>query len=561
MPKVYEPAELGQIKRAYDHFDDDTYPEEIIELLGWYRPVKANDKNQGKLDKAKIKVLLDQGFDLEQIAKYKVVKNLKAGSQKGFVLDKLVDIIEDIVYSVWDFVSWRKVKSSLTILGGIGMGALLGGIIGTFVLPGIGTAIGGTIGAGITTGLAAIGGVLGVTILGGFIGSFIGKKASDKLFKFEKRFQPSRRFTRVIKKKFDINTSTIDMMNGYLYNREKAVQSKAMKKYIKKLRKDTIHKAKSESMEQLGYFFLSELELLELESTRQPSNLQLRLEIDAVKHILKKMTYSKLSDDLKINIKVSLKDYEERQEKKKIVPEDHFPKVRKVVAREQKLDSALKDEQSFGSKIPVPSTSKTATESQPKKQTATESIEPITRSGSMLFSRTSSQTQTDEDLSTALGESIAHSLAARGYQIQSAPNTTAGHYHADYQSRMQDGKSPFTFSMDYETKADKMVTEIKSSKPESATLEEEIEEIVQQALLYRKETNDKKVTVLANGDHEFAAQLFAALKREEFSPMLDRNEYPESSPKRREVLKNAEKLIGKHMDRPTVSSYPHSSRS
>ena len=70
MPKVYEPADLGRLKRAYDELEDKESPQEILELLGWYRPVKANEGAKSSIDKSKVKELLEQGLDLDQIASW-----------------------------------------------------------------------------------------------------------------------------------------------------------------------------------------------------------------------------------------------------------------------------------------------------------------------------------------------------------------------------------------------------------------------------------------------------------------------------------------------------------
>lgn len=567
MPKVYEPADLGRLKRAYDEFEDQEFPEEILELLGWYRPVKPSDAAKSSLDKSKVKELLEQGLDLEQIAKFKSLKGLKDASQKAFIIDKLVDVVQDIGYAIWDFVSWRKVKTSLTIIGAIGVGAGIGAVLGTFVFPGIGTAIGGAIGTAITTGLAAVGGVVGVSVLGAFLGSIIGKKASDALFKHEKRFQPSRRFTRKIKKRFDINTSTVDMMNGYLWNRERAVSSKTMKKYYKKLRKETIKKAKPEAMDQLGYFFLEELDLLELEKQRQPSNLELLSEIDAVKHILRKMANAKLSDDLKLKITTHLKEYTDRELSKKPLPEERLKKLRKEIDAEQKIEKALtadrddlevdaKEEKKAGAKTEKRqsrSLDDSTTDNQPKLVTGLSSA----RSPNMLFSKEipeSSESEVvslqknAEALARSVTKSFVEALVSQGYVMEQPATIAQSPLYYSYKI------AGTTFSMDMRTAsgaglgnisvAQKALTS--SNKENTAAL------IAQQALEYFRQTGQTDFEVMSNKDKEIAIQISAALLKVGLKPKLDDKEYSQED--RLSIVAEAEKLVKRQSARPTPNT-------
>ncbi len=549
MPKVYEPADLGRLKRAYDELEDKESPQEILELLGWYRPVKANEGAKSSIDKSKVKELLEQGLDLDQIAKFKPVKGLKDASQKAFIIEKLVDVVQDMIYAVWDFVSWRKVKTSLTIAGSIGAGAGIGALSGTLVFPVLGTLIGGAIGAAITTGLAAVGGAIGTSVLGAFLGSLIGKKTSDALFKHEKRFQPSRRFTRKIKNKFEINTSTVDMINGYLWNRERAVSSKTMKKYYKKLRNDTIKKAKPEAMEQLGYFFIEELELLELERQRQPSNLELLSEIDAVKHILKKMANAKLSDDLKLNIKSQLKDYKDRELSGKPLPEDRFKQLRKTVAEEQKIERSLTTEEDDLEKE-----AKVDKKMQKKRgadwDMATDALSSRTvpglspvRSPSMLFSKETME-NTDvtsrplnlETIARSLTRSFVDSLATQGYVIEQSAAEWSDPLQYSYKIQ---GTS---FKMDMRAAPDIGLGNISVAQKEliSPNKENTALLIAQQALQYSKQTGQTEFEVISNKDREIAIQISVALLKVGLKPKLDAKEYePEEQ---RLIMADAEKL-------------------
>ncbi|MCS5707824.1 hypothetical protein CC99x_002785 [Candidatus Berkiella cookevillensis] len=566
MPKVYEPADLGRLKRAYDELEDKESPEEILELLGWYRPVKASEGAKSRIDKSKVKELLEQGLDLDQIAKFKAVKGLKDASHKTFIIETLIDIGQDIAYAVWDFLSWRKVKTSLTIVGSIGAGAGIGALLGTLVFPGLGTLIGGAIGGAITTGLAAVGGVIGTSVLGAFLGSIIGKKTSDALFKHEKRFQPSRRFTRKIKSKFSINTSTVDMMNGYLWNRERAVSSKTMKKYYKKLRNETIKKAKPEAMEQLGYFFIQELRLLELERQRQPSNLELLSEIDAVKHILKKMANAKLSDDLKLQIKSQLKDYKDRELNGKPLPDEHFKKLRKAVAVEQKSERSLTTE--------MDDLEKEAKEEKKAKKKRSADLDTATgdlsrtvsglspvRSPSMLFSKETTE-NTDvsgaasrplnlETVARALTRSFVDSLAAQGYVIEQSAAEWSDPLQYSYKIQ---GTS---FKMDMRTASDMGLGNISVAQKEliSRNKENTALLIAQQALQYSQQTGQTEFEVISNKDREIAIQISAALLKVGLKPKLDVKEY--SLEEQRLIMTDAEKLVKKQSAR--LTPFPNQS--
>lgn len=278
MPLIYEPADLGKLKREYDDWDNNCDPKLINDLLQVI-PVSMSELNQtadqstearGAQSEQKKPIkkshqIRDAILAHQRIASRQEVISLKEAPEAAFILDRLARVLEDAYFSLYDLLARRRIKTSLTVLGGIGAGAAIGAVVGTFILPGIGTAAGGAVGSAISSGLAAVGGALGVSILGAFVGSWFGKKAADKAFKNEKRFQLSRRVTRKVKERLGVDNDTIDYMNGYLYNRKISVKNDDLRNAYKQLRKQAIKKADPDSMETLGYFFAKELELLIME--------------------------------------------------------------------------------------------------------------------------------------------------------------------------------------------------------------------------------------------------------------------------------------------------------
>ncbi len=333
MPKDYDPTKIGAVQRSYYKWGKGHDVDELDDLLSWLDPgdldpqpkdKPSKDKSASKDDEKKKKVkharkFADMVLDHKKVAGLDQVKDFKKASQYEVLMNMLVEVMEDAFYAVSDFVSWRKVKTSLTVLGSIGGGAAIGALLGTFVLPGVGTAIGGTAGAAITSGLGLIGGVVGTSIIGAFAGSWIGKKIADKLFKYEKRFQLSKKVTRKVKKELGVDNDTIDDMNFYLYGlgskKGVGIQNDNVRATYKKLRREALKKANPVAIQKLGDFFAKELELLMREKENgHISPAEFEQEAEMVLNILKKLERSKLPKDSKKRIAQTLAQYEDLEQ-------------------------------------------------------------------------------------------------------------------------------------------------------------------------------------------------------------------------------------------------------
>lgn len=603
MPQVRDPAELGLYRRIYDDFTDKELPEEVVEICGWGTP--DFDVEEGwfeSVDRDTIRDLLEKGLDLDDFAK---IESFKDAGYRPFILDRLIDVVEDAGYAIYDFFTWRKVKTSLTVLAGIGIGAGVGALLGTLVFPVIGTAIGGAVGAAITGTLTAVGGAFGLSILGAAIGSFFGKKTSDRLFKHEKRFQPSRRHTRVIKNKFNINTSTIDMMNGYLYNRRQKVESKTIKRLYKNLRNAAIKKAKPEAMEQMCHFFLYELDMLELELNalerleaqghRDRNKLELLSEIDAVKHILTKLSNANFPSTTRMQIKKRLIEFEQRRQSHEELPADRLKRARKAMDSAWKIDSALRADQtrtraqassrtapepaqraappthstnpSVSRRTPTPSASTPKPGSVQHSQTSGEPVVAVesqsharassarpestrfdsahARNPSMLFSHSGS------DLSRQVKDGFLTTLRTNGYEVIAEDDA-----HCDY--RFQSDAKALEFHLDtfIDEARQAQITTMQFDLDDPSDTNDQVALIVDQAVSYALKNGNMSPIVMGGGDIKLAAKIYSALEKQGLSPKLNPDEFP--TPKEQNaVLEEARKLAFSPMPRrpmPKVST-------
>ncbi|MFI5205683.1 MAG: hypothetical protein ACHQVK_01970, partial [Candidatus Paceibacterales bacterium] len=206
-----------------------------------------------------------------------------------------------------DFIQGRF-GSSTTIVAATIIGGGIGFVLGTFVLPGIGSAIGGAIGAAIGTGLAAIGGGVGLAVIGLFAGSWFGTKMPKWIFKKEKHFKPSVKVTDKIKKRFGIDAKTTKKMGAFLYNRAKHITDPSFKALYTKQRKG-LEKGDPQSLAEIALTFGNEFLLLKNElvlATTDEQTRALELEIIEVKNILAALKNSKIPAAAKNFIRAAL---------------------------------------------------------------------------------------------------------------------------------------------------------------------------------------------------------------------------------------------------------------
>ncbi len=483
----YAPENLGKCPRGYDFLDDDSDPEnakEMARVLKWMQEKVEERKRDEKTSKNKLRQMIEAGAELDQLDKVSALAAVKNAGQKGFILDRLWDVLKDGYYSAKDILSSNRVKTSLTILAGIGIGAAVGVVLGTLVFPGIGSAIGGVVGAGIATGLAAVGGGVGLGILGAFAGSWFGKKVANKAFKHEKRFEISKRVTKKIKERVGISSSTAQMINGYLYNRAKAVNSPACKKFYKSLRRLAILEASPTAMEKVARFFCSELLLLEEELAKTKNKAQVQAEIEAVVYILKRLKAAEhLSKASKIKIEKTFKEYKARQE---ALP------VAKIV---QGVEYDTREE--LSPEILAKST-KRFLENLP------EGIKPVT-----TYNKKSDS------------GAISYRYRLKNKEGETLPDVV-------FKSKKDKRQHLLT-----------MVT-VKANQLTESNQKEITSVIVAQAKAHHDNTGNTSVIVLAAGDDKLAVELMLAIHKAGLKPSLSEDEYPKADAsaqaRRRKIL-------------------------
>ncbi len=316
----FQPNSVGKYKRVYDSIDEANEEKlDVDAVLSWMKKPIPEIKEEEK-SKNRIRSLLEAGVELEGLDGIPALAALKSSSKKGMLLGKAWEVLKDLYYAGRDLLSTNRVKTSLTIIGSVAAGAAIGAVLGTLVFPAIGTAIGGAVGAALTAGVAAIGGTVGLSILGAFVGSIFGKKVSNKAFKNEKRFEVSKRITNKIKKQTGVSSKAVQVMNGYLYNRRKAVEHPLLQKYYKDLRVLAVHEASPAGMEKAARFFCNELLLLEKELEKNKEDEQLKSDIQAVVYVLKKLKAAdKISHSAKSEIAKTFKAYTDKQGKLPVV--------------------------------------------------------------------------------------------------------------------------------------------------------------------------------------------------------------------------------------------------
>ncbi|MBS0288063.1 MAG: glycine zipper family protein [Proteobacteria bacterium] len=471
----YAPDSLGKFRRRYDEVNENSPggTDEVLEVLKWMQEPVMEHNTEDKGNKNKLHELLDAGLALEQADKVQAISALKNAKMKGSALEKLTSVLKDIYYAGKDITSSNRVKTSLIIVAGIAIGAAVGAVLGTVVFPGIGSAIGGALGAALVSGVAAVGGAVGLSIFGAFVGSWLGKIVGKKLFKHEKRFEISKRNTGKIKQRIGLSNSVSQMINGYLYNRAKAVQSPLCKKYYKSLRRLAIEEASPTGMEKVSRFFCSELGLLQKERSVNNNSPELQREIEAVVYILQKLRAADhLSSASKKRIDEALSAYDAKLSKV------HEPRQGIVYdnAEELSADTIANSNKLFLATLP-------------------DSVKSVT------------------------SENKKSNSGAISYRYHVKTNTGMELPEVVFKSKKDSAKHSLT-----------KVT-VKSSQVNKDNQKQVAEVIVAQAKAHFASTGKREVIVLAAGNDDLAIELMVAVQKAGLKPKLSPREYPEHDEK------------------------------
>lgn len=347
---IFDNKKLGKYPRRYDLLSEESEREDdkaiIADMLQWMEveTVGGLDLGQAK-DRKDIMEMMDVGMTLGSADKVSAISQLQNSPLKSHLHTGANKIFYDIYYGAKDLLSKRKVKSTLTVLAGIGVGVAVGVVLGTVVFPGIGSAIGGAVGGVIAGAVAAVGGGIGLGIIGGVIGSWLGNKIANKAFKDEKHYELSKRLTSKVKEQYGISGRTQQMMNAYLYNRQQAVKSPLCRRYYRMLRKNGIKKGDSVAVEKLAHYFSHELSLLNLELKEDQNNESLLEDKRAVLHILRQLKNAEgIPYATRKRIEKTLDDLNKKPE---------LPPARMVVDNDDSLDSKEAVEQNSSIHEPI----------------------------------------------------------------------------------------------------------------------------------------------------------------------------------------------------------------
>ncbi len=474
MPKSrFKAAEIGKYKRSYDELSEENEDDaaELAQVLSWLQDDIPKVTVKESKAQYPLRDLATAGLKLGQKNKFQALQALNASPYQGHLFEKAFSVVKDLVYGARDLFSGKRVKTTLAIGGGIAAGAAIGAVLGTFVFPGIGSAIGGAVGTAIASGVALAGGTVGLSIIGAFVGSWFGKKFSKKAFKHEKHFEVSKRITDKIKKRIGVDSKTTQMINGYLYNRSKTVESAACQKYYKMLLKHGINEANPFVMEQISRFFCKELVLLDHEKKTNGSSTGLEKDRQAVIHILNQLKVAKgLSTQSREKIKETMDASKVKKSKSspkqgleytsdvEIFPEDIVNAKEKFMLHLQEI--GIKNVELINSK--------------PKKNSITYRYQIVTQDNLQL-----------------------PDVVFKGKKDKD------NHYHA---SVLVDGNELNIQNQD-----------------------KVVQVIVAQAKAYQEKTGKSDITILSGRDDDLAVKIMAAVLKSGLKPSLDSQEYPSDS--------------------------------
>lgn len=528
-PVTDEIYSLGSFKRSYD--------EDLEVDLAWLaEDVKKELKEElaaqdSEEKKEEVKKNSDQEKNKEKTSKLALSLTLLAAIQKKdnkavldvfnkifplSITEQLEQLLEDITYGIRDLFNWSRVKTSLTTLSTIGVGTGLGALVGSVLLPGLGTWLGGTVGSFITSIVSTVGGSFGFGVLGGVTGSWLGSSIAKKAFKKEQNYQPSVKITDKLNEKFNIDPTTAWKINAYLYNRLQLTTNGPAKDIYRTLRKKGIDDANEEALSKIAHFFCQELKLLKKEAEHEldkDERLKLSADFEGVHNILTSLENAKLPEEAKQKIAHTLQTTRLEGGNKK----------RQALAADKK--AAI-----------IPAAKPTAVRSQanpPRKP-------PVVSSKSHLSSKVQHQmVATFEDQlkkeNISITKTIEHPNAngiERTFEFSELPAISyeevdgkEGNPHAAVALKQED-----------------------FLRATPAKQKELIKVFVAQALAYAKTSELKVVRVLACGDKELAERMAVALLEVGLIPKLDKKEFPNKE-ERLKLLVSARQKI-----HPPVSS-------
>lgn len=540
MPIIpFKAKDLGKYPRTYDLIVEKEEGDKAIiaEVLKWMAdPVPENAKEPPKAGGSALRELVEGGLAFANADQVAALATVRRG--QGFV----GPVLDDLEYAARDLWAGKRVKTSLTITAGILIGATAGMVLGTLVFPLIGTAIGGAAGAAIVGGLSMLGGGVGLSIIGAFAGSWFGTRISKKLFKTERRFELSRRITQQIRQNTGVRSEVVQMMNGYLYNREKAIDSPLCKRYYKLLRISAFRNASAVAMEKVARFFCHELSLLSTQIDPQVPDSRLQDELEAVFHILLNLERAEgLSLATREKIAGVIKDFQA----KKFIGKD----LRQLGSLVQEEREILQQERKLLASVPMTFSAKrepSAIREKVKQGLMFHHEQPISR-----------------DNMHAMKERFLKELRSGGFGIKKANAIHVNNFRLDrssyrYQVILENNtRLPEMVFREKRVDKERSVTEIMIDKaditPSNRILTAQM--IIEQAKAYAASTGNNKVTVIAENDDSFAMELLVASYKAGLNPKLSAREYPDHIPEMRarkeKIIKDALNIATSGLSVPT----------
>jgi len=396
----------------------------------------------------------------------------------------------------------------------------LGALLGTLVLPGVGSLIGGVLGTIVATASAEVGGTLGFAIIGMISGKWIGKRFKPK---DEKRYELTVSVERKIAKRCGVDSKTALAINSYLYNRAKSVGKGQYKDFFKKLRKKGVKQAEPEAMRLIALFFANELKTLtgfEKEAKEDKARSQ---EIAVVKAILTGLSKSQLKSDKKQD-----KGKSERMA-------NEVALIKKVA--EKALDTY---EQQINAR------SKEASVKPPKKthkkpaRLTWASKQP--RKKFLGVHRQSNKPLPANEVKSALSKPFANELANTdlSMEIGEAGQKDDLTYHCRV---LADGQHRGVITFEQKAKKKDVASSGFYLNKESLSQKDEVllKVLALQAKAYYESIEQREVRIVAAGDMHFAAKLVAASKMVGLDSKLDGREFNEE--KRAKIEKMAGNII------------------